>query len=419
MENLSYRHNAQQRAAGSKSMAIIGVVASGNLEVLVERALPDAECQVDISTTAEGFGAVWEAVVADFVERRSPGGLKLSINDGGARPDTVALRLAQAVRSIEEDAMSTLQSETEDKPRTARAKAPSWYEASARQRVRSLLDAGSLKEFIGPEQREVSPHLGLFDLPEQFDDGMIVGRGRIYGEPVFIAAQEGWFMGGSFGEIHGAKLTGLLRAARDAKSIPVLILFDTGGVRLQEANAGELAIAEIMRALIEARMTGVKVVGLIGGRAGCYGGGGLIAGCCSALAASQQGRISVSGPEVIETNRGVEEFDSKDRALVWRTMGGENRRLIGGAEAFVDDTIQSFRDAALHLIKSAPAFGADVLKAEQARLKERLEHFGSCADALDIWRAQGIDDAEAVPATPAEEFIALADKVRRPRYDAR
>lgn len=103
METLSYRHKAQRRAAGSKPMAITGVVASGNLEVLVERILPDTECQVDISTAAEGFGAVWEAVVTDFVEQRSPGGLKLSINDGGARPDTVALRLAQGVRLIEED----------------------------------------------------------------------------------------------------------------------------------------------------------------------------------------------------------------------------------------------------------------------------------------------------------------------------
>jgi malonate decarboxylase delta subunit len=102
METLSYRHKVQEHAAGSKSLAIIGVVASGNLEVMVERVLPDRECQVDINTTVEGFGRVWEAVVADFVERRSPGGLKLSINDGGARPDTVALRLAQAVRLIEE-----------------------------------------------------------------------------------------------------------------------------------------------------------------------------------------------------------------------------------------------------------------------------------------------------------------------------
>ena len=101
MEHLNYRQAARQRAAGSKPQAIVGVVASGNLEVLVERVLPEGECEIDIRTAAEGFGAVWQAVVADFVERRSPGGLKLSVNDGGARPDMVALRLAQAVRAIE------------------------------------------------------------------------------------------------------------------------------------------------------------------------------------------------------------------------------------------------------------------------------------------------------------------------------
>src|SRR5260370_20342717 len=194
-------------------------------------------------------------------------------------------------------------------------------------------------------------------------------------------------MGGAFGEVHGAKLTGLLRAARDTKWVPVLILFDTGGVRLQEANAGELAIAEIMRALIEARMAGVKIVGLIGGRAGCFGGGGLIAGCCSALAVSERARIRVSGPEVIETNRGVEEFDSKDRALVWRTMGGKHRRLLGVADMFVDDTIESFRLAALHLIRRSSRLDTDVLESEQLRLSQRLPQFGLCTDAIDIWRA--------------------------------
>jgi malonate decarboxylase delta subunit len=103
MEKFSFRHKAERRSAGTAPQAIVGVVASGNLEVLVERVLPDTECQVEVSTPIIGFGAVWEAVVTDFVERRSPGGLKLSINDGGARADTVALRLAQAVRLIEED----------------------------------------------------------------------------------------------------------------------------------------------------------------------------------------------------------------------------------------------------------------------------------------------------------------------------
>src|SRR5688572_29734187 len=118
-----------------------------------------------------------------------------------------------------------------------RARTTSFNEASARTRVELLLDTGSFVEFIGPDKREVSPHLKIFDLPEQFDDGIVVGRGRLDGSPVFVAAQEGRFMGGAFGEVHGAKLTGLLRAAREIGSVPVLILFDTGGVRLQEANA--------------------------------------------------------------------------------------------------------------------------------------------------------------------------------------
>jgi malonate decarboxylase beta subunit len=282
-----------------------------------------------------------------------------------------------------------------------------------------LLDDGSFLEFIGPEMREVSPHLQVFDLPEQFDDGIVIGRGRLDGSTVFVAAQEGRFMGGAFGEVHGAKLTGLLHAARDIKSMLVLILFDTGGVRLQEANAGELAIAEIMRAVIEARTAGVKVIGLIGGHSGCYGGGGLIAGCCSALVVSEQGRIAVSGPEVIETNRGVEEFDSRDHALVWRTMGGKHRRLIGGAEVFVDDTVQAFREAALELVRSTGGFGIDTLKAEQSRLEDRLQRFGTCRDAVEIWTAEGIPDAASIPELPADQFIPLADKVWRTGRDAR
>ena len=103
MDDLNFRHAARRRAGGTKTMAIIGVVASGNLEVLAERILPDADCLVEIKTAAEGFGEVWSAVVADFVERYSPGGLKFSINDGGARPDTVSLRLAQAVRLMTEE----------------------------------------------------------------------------------------------------------------------------------------------------------------------------------------------------------------------------------------------------------------------------------------------------------------------------
>ncbi|MGN7124313.1 biotin-independent malonate decarboxylase subunit beta [Methylorubrum thiocyanatum] len=301
----------------------------------------------------------------------------------------------------------------------ARGWATSWYEASARARIDGLLDAGSFREIIGPEQRRMSPHLPLFDLPRAFDDGMIIGSGRLDGKPVLVAAQEGRFMGGAFGEVHGAKLVGLLRAALPLKPDAVLILFDTGGVRLQEANAGETAIAEVMRAITQVRAADVPVIGLIGGRAGAYGGGGLIAGTCSRLVVSESGRISVSGPEVIETNKGAEEFDSRDRALVWRTMGGKHRRLTGGADAFADDTVEAFRQAALDAIACAPAFDLTTLEAEQRRLEERLACFGDCRDATEIWARLGVNDPEAVPALSTADFDALLANLGETTHDAR
>lgn len=292
----------------------------------------------------------------------------------------------------------------------------SWYEASARARLDGLLDDGSFHEFVPPTQRETSVHLPLFDLPVAFDDGMIVGQGRIDGREVLVAAQEGRFMGGTFGEVGGAKLVGLLRAARqlahpgrahpgDAR--PVLLLLDSGGLRLQEANAGELAVSETIRALVEARQAGVAVIALLGGRAGAFGGAGIIAACCARIAVSEQARISVSGPEVIETNKGVEEFDSRDRALVWRVTGGRSRALLGGADRYVPDTIEGFRAVALALVQEAPAFGLSMLLAEQDRLERRLQAFGTCRDATEIWPGLGIAQAGAVPDLSDEAFTEL------------
>ena len=294
----------------------------------------------------------------------------------------------------------------------------SWYEATARQRLCALVDPGTFVELLGPEQRETSPHLGIFDLPEQFDDGMIIGHASIGGRAILLAAQEGRFMGGAFGEVHGAKLTGLLRAA-PALRRDVVVLFDTGGVRLQEANAGELAIAEIIRALVFARSVGVRIVGLIGGRAGCYGGGGVIAGCCSTLIASEHGRIGVSGPDVIETNMGVEEFDARDRALIWRTMGGKHRYLIGGADLFVDDRPAAFREATLTALNCRAGLDLDTLLAERARLERRIARFGAKTDAIDVWTALGVENAWTIPELATQDFVRCAAGHRESADDAR
>lgn len=102
MEKLNFDLAAPRPAGGTRATALVGVVASGNLEVLIERGGPADRCTLEIHTAAHGFGDLWAAVVADFVAQRAAGGLRIAINDGGARPDTVTLRLAQGVRKIEE-----------------------------------------------------------------------------------------------------------------------------------------------------------------------------------------------------------------------------------------------------------------------------------------------------------------------------
>ena len=297
----------------------------------------------------------------------------------------------------------------------------SWLQATARQRVTGLLDPGSFTEFLKPSERVQSPHLHLFDLPRAFDDGVVIGRGTLDGIPVLLAAQEGQFMGGTFGEVSGAKIVGLLRASRDHRDLPrtVLLLLDSGGVRLQEANAGELAVAEIMRAVTEARRAGVAVIALVGGKAGAFGGAGLTAATCSRIVVSEPSRIGVSGPEVIETNKGVEEFDSKDRALVWSVAGGKNRRLIGGADAFTSDSMEGFRAAAKAVLDHVPRFDLLCMRAELDRLAEREHRLGGCEDAVSMWTILGIDHPETVSAMDTDSFVTLANNIEGANHDAR
>ena len=98
METLHFSFDGG-RALPSFAPALVGVVASGNLEVLVEAAAGTG-CRIDIDTSARGFGAIWEAVLRDFHDRHGIAGIAVSIHDMGATPAVVSLRLDQAISAI-------------------------------------------------------------------------------------------------------------------------------------------------------------------------------------------------------------------------------------------------------------------------------------------------------------------------------
>lgn len=287
----------------------------------------------------------------------------------------------------------------------------SWFEATARTRVAGLLDAGSFQEILPPARSQPSPHLAQLELPGAFDDGVIIGSGRLAEKPVFVVAQEGQFMGGAVGEIHGAKIVGLLRRAVQEKPAAVLFLIDSGGVRLHEANAGLIAISEIMRAVLDARAAGVPVIALVGGSCGAFGGMGIVAKLCSAIIISEEGRLALSGPEVIETVAGVEEFDAKDRALVWRVTGGKHRYLMGDCAMLVDDDIAAFRRGASEFLAgwSEPAPSVAHLRVSQQALENRLAAYASYRDGLQVWAALGIAEPESVPLLDRDSLVAVKE----------
>ena len=92
MEKLTFEYPATQPV---KRQAHVGVVGSGDLEVLLEPS-PDQKARVTVSTSVDGFGKTWNLVLDRFFSRYQ-GAATIEINDFGATPGTVTLRLEQAV----------------------------------------------------------------------------------------------------------------------------------------------------------------------------------------------------------------------------------------------------------------------------------------------------------------------------------
>ncbi len=234
----------------------------------------------------------------------------------------------------------------------------SFIELNARERAKALLDENSFRELLDPFARMMSPWLPKQNIVPQADDGVVVAKGTLQQKPVVIISIEGNFQGGSLGEVGGAKIAGALELAVEdnLKGIPTtaILLLETGGVRLQEANLGLAAIAEIQAAIVALRQY-QPVIGVIAGSVGCFGGMSIAAALCSYLIMTQEGRLGLNGPQVIEQEAGVQEYDSKDRPFIWGVTGGQQRFASGLVDAYVEDDRQQIQQQVLqYLIQGQP-----------------------------------------------------------------
>ena len=100
MDSLNFTLSGKSARRFDRPPVLTGVVASGNLEVLVESVEQGGDCQVQVRTSAQGFAEIWSAVLEDFASRYDLANLRVSINDGGATPAVVSLRLDQAMENF-------------------------------------------------------------------------------------------------------------------------------------------------------------------------------------------------------------------------------------------------------------------------------------------------------------------------------
>lgn len=270
----------------------------------------------------------------------------------------------------------------------------SFIELKARQRAHALLDEGSYRELLDPFEGIVSPWLGAQGIVPQADDGMVVAKGTIKGQPAVVVAIEGAFQGGSMGEVSGAKMAAALElAAEDNRNgIPTqaVLSLETGGVRLQEANLGLAAIADIHAAIVDLRRY-TPVIGIVAGTVGCFGGMSIAAALCSYLIVTREARLGLNGPQVIEQEAGIEEYDSRDRPFIWSMTGGEIRYESGLVDALVGDGINAVKQAMNEAIaKGVPA-------------KHRTDNYDWYLDRLTRFDTQKQADTEQIHALFARE----------------
>ncbi|EOY8360745.1 biotin-independent malonate decarboxylase subunit beta [Salmonella enterica subsp. salamae] len=270
----------------------------------------------------------------------------------------------------------------------------SFIELKARQRAHALLDEGSYRELLDPFEGVMSPWLGAQGIVPQSDDGMVVAKGTINGKPAVVVAIEDAFQGGSMGEVSGAKMAAALElAAEDNRNgIPTqaVLSLETGGVRLQEANLGLAAIADIHAAIVDLRRY-TPVVGIVAGTVGCFGGMSIAAALCSYLIVTREARLGLNGPQVIEQEAGIEEYDSRDRPFIWSMTGGEVRYESGLVDALVGDGINAVKAAMNEaLAKGVPE-------------KHRTDNYDWYLDRLTNFDTRKQADSEQIKALFARE----------------
>jgi propionyl-CoA carboxylase beta chain len=214
---------------------------------------------------------------------------------------------------------------------------------TARERIDQLLDEGSFVE-LDAFTRHRATGFGM-EVDHPYGDGVVTGHGTIEGRQVFVYAQDFTVLGGSLGEMHGAKIVKVLDLALRTGR-PVIGINDGGGARIQEGVAALAGFGDIFKRNVRASGV-IPQISLILGPAA---GGAVYSPAITDFVVMAEGtsHMFITGPDVIRAVTGEEVgFDELG--------GGRTHAMRSGAAQHLADTEADAIDWVRELLSYLPS----------------------------------------------------------------
>ncbi len=202
---------------------------------------------------------------------------------------------------------------------------------TARERIETLLDQGSFREYDIFVQHSAT-EFGMAS-KELAGDGVIIGTGTIGGKNVAIFSQDFTVFGGSLGLSHARKITKIMEYALSMR-IPLIGINDSGGARIQEGVNALAGYGEIfyLNTLASGVIPQISVI------LGPCAGGAVYSPALTDYVFMVDGtsKMFITGPEVIKTVLGEE--------ITMEELGGARVHCekTGNAHFFANDEQECF-----------------------------------------------------------------------------
>ena len=118
-----------------------------------------------------------------------------------------------------------------------------------------------------------------------------------------------------------------------------------------------------------------------------FGGMSIAAGLCSYLLMTREARLGLNGPQVIEQEAGIEEYDSRDRPFIWSLTGGEQRAATGLTDVCIEDDSVSIRAQVIEWLQAG---------APKYQRSEQVDRYLEQLAAVDTSRQATAEDVRSL-----------------------